>query len=151
MIGKGANSGIKYFVDPNLIANEGKAIGPEFQILDDAVHPDAKLGVKGNRTLGSLYDLIPAVNISVSGRAKQFKGMEKWNNARIVVNNGHVSHWLNNEKVIEYDRHSQIFKSLISYSKYKSWSDFGQLPEGYILLQDHGNTVHFRSIKIKEY
>ena len=151
MIGKGANSGIKYFVDPNLIANEGKAIGPEFQILDDAVHPDAKLGVKGNRTLGSLYDLIPAVNISVPGRAKQFKGIEKWNNARIVVNNGHVSHWLNNEKVVEYDRDSQIFKTLISYSKYKNWSDFGQLPEGYILLQDHGNTVHFRSIKIKEY
>jgi hypothetical protein len=109
------------------------------------------LGVKGNRTLGSLYDLIPAVNISVSGRAKQFKGIEKWNNARIVVNNGYVSHWLNNEKVIEYDRHSQIFKSLISYSKYSNWSDFGQLPEGYILLQDHGNTVHFRSIKIKEH
>tara|TARA_B100000029_G_scaffold212825_1_gene210841 strand:+ start:333 stop:1730 length:1398 start_codon:yes stop_codon:yes gene_type:complete len=151
MISKGANSGIKYFVDPNLIANEGKAIGPEFQILDDAFHTDAKLGIKGNRTLGSLYDLIPAVNLSVSGRVKQFKGIEKWNNARIVVNNNHVSHWLNNEKVIEYDRHSQIFKSLISYSKYRNWSDFGQLPEGYILLQDHGNTVHFRSIKIKEY
>jgi hypothetical protein len=151
MITEGANSGIKYFVDAELNRGEGSAIGCEFQILDDNNHPDAKLGVKGNRTLGSLYDLISAENLSVLGRSKQFKGIGTWNNARIVVNNGNVEHWLNNEKVVEYDRRSQMFKALVTYSKYSKWSGFGQWPQGHILLQDHGNTVHFRSIKIKKY
>ena len=151
MITEGANSGIKYFVDAELNRGEGSAIGCEFQILDDNNHPDAKLGVKGNRTLGSLYDLISAENLSVLGRSKQFKGIGTWNNARILVNNGNVEHWLNNEKVVEYDRHSQMFKALVAYSKYSKWSGFGQWPQGHILLQDHGNTVHFRSIKIKKY
>ena len=151
MISEGANSGVKYFVDAELNRGEGSAIGCEFQLLDDKNHPDAKLGVKGNRTLGSLYDLIAAENLSVRGRSKQFKGIGLWNSARIVVNKGKVEHWLNNEKVIEYDRHSQTFKALVAYSKYSKWPGFGQWPQGRILLQDHGNTVHFRSIKVKEH
>jgi len=151
MITEGANSGIKYFVDAELNKGAGSAIGCEFQILDDKEHPDAKMGVSGNRMVGSLYDLIAAENISVPGRAKQFKGVGVWNNARIVVKEGHVEHWLNNEKVVEYDRESQMFRALVAYSKYKDWPEFGQWPEGHILLQDHGNTVHFRSIKIKEF
>ena len=151
MITEGANSGIKYFVDAELNKGAGSAIGCEFQILDDQEHPDANMGVSGNRMVGSLYDLIAAENISVPGRAKQFKGVGVWNNARIVVKEGHVEHWLNNEKVVEYDRESQMFRALVAYSKYKDWPEFGQWPEGHILLQDHGNTVHFRSIKIKEY
>jgi len=151
MITEGANSGIKYFVDAELNKGAGSAIGCEFQILDDRNHPDAKMGIKGNRMVGSLYDLIAAENISVPGRAKQFKGVGVWNNARIVVKEAHVEHWLNNEKVVEYDRGSQMFRALVANSKYQNWPEFGQWPEGHILLQDHGNTVHFRSIKIREF
>ncbi len=151
MITEGANSGIKYFVDAELNKGSGSAIGCEFQILDDKMHPDAKMGVAGNRTVSSLYDLITAENLSAPGRNKQFKGVGKWNKARIVSKNGHVEHWLNNEKVVEYNRFSQMFRSLVAYSKYKKWNKFGQWPEGHILLQDHGDTVHFRGIKVREF
>ena len=150
-ITKGANSGIKYFVDTELNKGTGSAIGCEFQILDDKNHPDAKAGINGNRTIGSLYDLITAENLSIPGRGKQFKGVGNWNKARIVVKGSHIEHWLNNEKVIEYDRSSQLFRALVAYSKYKSWPEFGQWPSGHILLQDHGDTVHYRSIKIREF
>lgn len=149
-ITQGANSGIKYFVDPHLNKQQGSAIGCEFQVLDDINHPDAKKGVNGNRTVGSLYDLITAENLSVRGRSKQFKGIGQWNKARIVSSDGKVEHWLNNEKVVEYDRNSQMFRALVAYSKYGKWPGFGQWPEGRILLQDHGDTVHYRSIKIRE-
>ena len=150
-ITEGANSGVKYFVDPGLNLGPGSAIGAEFQILDDAVHPDAKMGVNGNRTLGSLYDLIAAENFSAAGRAKQFKGIGQWNQGRIVSVDGHVEHWLNNEKAVEYDRNSQMFRALVAYSKYKVWPNFGQWPEGRILLQDHGDAVSFKNIKIREW
>lgn len=143
---EGANSGIKYFVDPTLNKGAGSAIGCEFQILDDKRHPDAKKGVLGNRTLGSLYDLI-AKDAPSKWR---LKGPNTWQKARIVSKNGHVEHWLNNEKVVEYDRFSQMFGALVNYSKYQKWENFGRWPEGLILLQDHGNEVSFRSIKIRE-
>ena len=150
-ITEGANSGIKYFVDPELNKGEGSAIGLEFQILDDNKHPDAKLGVNGNRTLGSLYDLIPAENLSVPERNKDFKGIGEWNRAKIVVKDNQVEHWLNNELVVKYERGSQVYRALVANSKYKVWPNFGELPEGHILLQDHGDEVHFKNIKIREF
>lgn len=138
-------------MDPNLNKGEGSAIGLEFQILDDKNHPDAKNGKNGNRTVGSLYDLIRAENYSTGYLGKNFRGVGKWNTARIVVNGGQVEHWLNNVKVVEFDRHSQVFGALIEKSKYEKWENFGRWPAGHILLQDHGDEVHFKNVKIREF
>lgn len=144
-ITKGANSGIKYFVDSDLNKGAGSAIGCEFQILDDDNHPDAKLGVKGNRTLGSLYDLITRKK----DKSFNFKKNE-FNTAMIIVIDNKVEHWLNGKKIVEYERNTQMWNALVAYSKYKDWPDFGNLTEGNILLQDHGDEVFFKNIKIKE-
>ena len=141
-ITEGANSGIKYFVDPDMNLGEGSAIGCEFQILDDLRHPDAKLGVKGNRKLGSLYDLIPAPE------QKPFD-ITAWNTACIIVKDNHVEHWLNGVKMVEYERNTQEWNALVAYSKYKVWPNFGNR-DGRILLQDHGDEVWFKNVKIKE-
>lgn len=148
----GANSGIKYFVDTELNKGAGSAIGCEFQILDDELHPDARLGVDGNRTLASLYDLIPA-NALLHGqdnRVKRFNGPGTWNRARIEVNGSRVSHYLNGVKVVEYERGTQMWKTLVACSKYRIWPGFGEAGEGHILLQDHGGEVSFKNIRILE-
>jgi len=145
-ITKGANSGIKYFVDTDLNKGDGSAIGCEYQILDDKNHPDAKLGVKGNRQLGSLYDLIPPDRSDPNYRFDE----QGFNTAMIIVNGKRVQHYLNGVKILEYVRNTQEFNALVAYSKYANWPNFGNQPEGYILLQDHGDEVFFKNIKIKE-
>lgn len=138
----GANSGIKYFVTEQLPKTPGSAIGLEYQILDDAKHPDAKLGINGNRTLASLYDLIRAHD-------KKTYAIGRWNQARIVVRGTHVEHWLNGVQVLEYDRGDKEFLSHKAQSKFKDRQGFGEAAKGHILLQDHGNQVFFRNIKIR--
>lgn len=142
---EGANSGVKYFVTLKE-NNSGSAIGLEYQILDDERHPDAKMGREGNRTLASLYDLIKA-----DKQARFVKGPGEWNKGRIVVYpDNRVEHYLNGVKVVEYVRGSQEFRDLVAISKYKIWENFGEAPEGHLLLQDHGDEVHFKNLKVKK-
>ena len=140
-ITEGANSGVKYG-----IGNNGPALGLEYQILDDKNHPDANGGVVGNRKLGSLYDLIPSETES-----RYVKGPGEWNRGRIVTYpDNRVEHWLNGRKVVEYTRGGKIYKALIARSKYARYEKFGLAEKGPVLLQDHNDTVRFRSIKIRE-
>jgi Domain of Unknown Function (DUF1080) len=141
---EGANSGVKYFVTEKEVT-KGSAIGLEYQILDDAIHPDAKLGTDGNRTMGSLYDLIPSLKSD-----QAFRKIGEWNRGMIrVFPDNHVEHFLNGYKVVEYQRGSQMFKALVARSKYVIWPNFGMAAKGRILLQEHGSRVDFRSIKIR--
>lgn len=147
----GANSGIKYFCQPNLDpitgtgakTTTGSAIGLEYQILDDERHPDAKLGRDGNRTIGSLYDLMTAA------ASKQPNPIGEWNTARLLVQGNHVEHWLNGQKVLSYERGTPAFREIVALSKYKTIPGFGEWADGHILLQDHGDAVSFRNIKLR--
>ncbi len=139
---EGANSGIKYFVTEQQPKTVGSAKGLEYQLLDDAKHPDARLGISGNRTLASLYDLMPA-------HKKVVRLIGEWNTARILVKGKHVEHWLNGVMVLEYERGGKDFLQHKALSKFKNLVGFGEADRGHILLQDHGNTVCFRNIKIR--
>lgn len=141
---EGANSGIKYFVTEAQKQSPGSAIGLEYQLLDDARHPDATKGIDGNRTLASLYDVMPARN-------KKVNPIGEWNHARILVNGKHVEHWLNGVKVLEYERGGKLFLTHKAASKFKDMKDFGEAEQGHILLQEHGNRVFFQNVKIRTF
>ena len=136
----GANSGIKYFIQPDLYGS----VGCEYQVLDDDVHPDAKLGTAGNRTASSLYDLI------TSSKPEGLINKYDWNTAWIIVEGDHVEHWLNGVRVVEYTRNTPAFKYLVLRSKFASKEEFGTFEKGHILLQDHHDNVFYKNIKILE-
>lgn len=138
----GANGGIKFLVQTGPTPL-GSTVGPEFQILDDARHPDARGGRDGNRTLGSLYDLLPAVT------DKRVEPIGEWNHARIVVRGPHVEFWLNGGKTLEFDRSSTAFRETVAQSKYHVIPGFAGWSDGHLLLQDHGDEVSFRHLRIR--
>ena len=143
----GANSGIMYFVDPATPAKhngKGSLVGYEYQILDDNLHPDAKRGKDGDRTVASLYDMIPAA------KDKPIHAVGEWNTARIVVRGQHCEHWLNGVKVLEYDRDSPQFRAIVAGSKFAEYPGYAERTGGYLLLQDHGFPVWYRNVKIRE-
>jgi len=144
-IAEGGNSGIFYLGSEDTAYNAIYRTAPEMQVLDNAKHPDAKLGKDGNRKAGSLYDLIPA-------DPQNFKGAGQWNQAEVIHENGHVKHIQNGELVLEVQIGSEDWKELVANSKFPglnpNWVDVAS--KGYIGVQDHGDDVWYRNIKIKE-
>lgn len=144
-IGPGGNSGIKYNVSEKMsmdVPPPQAAIGFEYQILDDGGHPDALVGP--NRTAAGLYDLIPPRN-------KSLKPVGEFNEARIVFRGGHGEHWLNGQKVLEFDLGTPEMEALVAASKYRDIHGFAEQRRGHIVLQDHGDIVWFRNIRVREY
>jgi hypothetical protein len=144
----GANSGIFYLLTSPHDPASGAPLGLEYQLLDDERHPDAKAGIDGNRTIASLYDIYPRdklrTNVGVAAK------VDVWQHARIVSRaDGTVEHWLNGVKVLEFKRGSDDYRAHLATSKFKATPGFGEATKGRILLQDHGDAVSFRSIKIR--
>lgn len=142
-VSEGGNSGIFYLAQ-EIPGDPVWKSAPEMQILDNAKHPDAKLGVDGNRAAGSLYDLIP-------GKFEAVKPAGEWNHAMVMVYKGTVIHTMNGEHVVEYHLWTDDWKAMVANSKFKDYEHFmNPAPTGYIVLQDHGDDVWFRNIKIRE-
>ncbi len=142
-ISEGGNSGIMYHVqeDPKFKATYNT--GPEMQVLDDERHPDAKQGTNGNRTAGSLYDMLPPAK-------KATKPAGQWNKVKLIIKNNKAEHWMNGVKTVEYPTSGPEWDKMVANSKFKGWEGFGKYQKGRIALQDHGDKVWFRNIRIRE-
>ncbi|MCY7350252.1 MAG: DUF1080 domain-containing protein [Cytophagaceae bacterium] len=141
-LGKGGNSGVKYFIEerqpkPKL----GSQAGYEYQLIDDADYIYNGKPLPQDLKTASIYDVLPAQKPDVA--------IGVWHRSKIVVNGNRLEHWLDGTKVLETDRTSEAFRQGVTDSKFKDYASFAAIPEGHILLQDHGHSVAFRSLKIR--
>ena len=135
-VAPGGNSGVKYFV----LEDRDSAIGHEYQIIDDTKHADAKIGP--HRQTAAFYDVLPASN-------RKTKPAGEWNESRVVVNGRNVEHYLNGTRVLQYELSSPALQAAVDKSKFKGIERFGKPQKGHILLQDHGDRVWYRSVRIR--
>ena len=144
-VGPQANSGIKYLVREDLMADGGlSSVGLEYQVIDDLGNKDAAAGRPGVRATAGLYDVYPPA------ADKPLKPVGEWNEARIVVRGRHVEHWLNGVRVLEFERGSQDFRDHVALGKHRAWPAYGEWNEGLLLLQHHGGGVSYRNVKLRE-
>ncbi|PRY11664.1 uncharacterized protein DUF1080 [Pontibacter ummariensis] len=141
-ISEGGNSGIFFNVSEDPKFRYTWQTGPEMQIIDDLNHPDAKQGKNNNRQAGTNYDLHPLSTPAVNP-------VGEYNRVRLVVKDGHVEHYLNGKKVVEYTLWSPEWERMVKDSKFASMADYGRYKSGHIALQDHGDKVWFKNIKIR--
>jgi len=135
-VAPGGNSGLKYFV----LEDQTSAIGHEYQMIDDERHADAKIGP--HRQTAAFYDVLPAAD-------RPLKPAGEWNSSQVIVKGKHVEHWLNGKRVLQYELDSPELSAAIAKSKFKDIARFGKLQKGHILIQDHGDQVTYRNVRIK--
>lgn len=141
---RGANSGIKYFVAPMKSKKDGKMItnGPEYQIIDDYNHPEVKDHQHEEGSTAALYLIYAPQN-------KKLLPEGQWNQVRIIARGKHVEHWLNGVKVVSYERGGKDFRERVAATKFKDYTNYGEVSSGHVLLTDHGDKVYFKNIRIK--
>lgn len=138
-IGKGGNSGIIFYVQDDPKYGATYHTGPEMQVLDNTAHADAKI-IK--HRAGDLYDLI-------TGEPESVKPVGEWNAVEIKSKGGTLEFYLNGNKIVTTTMWDENWRTMIANSKFKAWPDFGTFKEGHIALQDHGDPVWYRNVKIR--
>ena len=147
-LGKGGNSGVKYFIEerrPNAARPKpakGSQAGYEYQLIDDANYIYQGKPLPPDLKTASIYDVMAA--------QKPDTPMDRWHSSRIIVNNNHIEHWLDGRKVLDVNRTDKAFIDGLQDSKFNDYPGFATIPNGHILLQDHGHSVAFKNVKIRE-
>ena len=140
-VDKGSNSGVMYHVVEDPKYKAPYETGPEYQIIDDIGFPEK---LEDWQQAGANYGM------QVANEKKKLKPVGEWNSSKIVYNNGHVEHWLNGEKIVEFEDNTPEWNKEKTEGKWKDYPDYATAKSGAIALQDHGNKAYFKNIKIKQ-